>query len=310
MALILANDGIDASAKQALIDLGHVVDTAKYEGDALLARLAEVDAVIVRSATKIRNPEIDAGAAGNLKLIIRGGVGVDNINVDYAEEKGIEVRNTPAASSSAVAELALGHMLSLARHIGEANVTMREGKWLKKQYSGTEIAGKTLGLIGFGRIARSLAFKCLALGMDVIFHDCLQLEGDNCEQKCLEDVLREADYISLHVPFSGGKPLIGKEEFELMKDGVFIINCARGGVVDEDALVDSPGVASFAASAAAAYHASMLWRSGWRAVWTTHSLTTLVPSVLIERNGRLSASSRMERASAAVMVRNVVMVAS
>lgn len=239
MALILANDGIDASAKQALIDLGHVVDTAKYEGDALLARLAEVDAVIVRSATKIRNPEIDAGAAGNLKLIIRGGVGVDNINVDYAEEKGIEVRNTPAASSSAVAELALGHMLSLARHIGEANVTMREGKWLKKQYSGTEIAGKTLGLIGFGRIARSLAFKCLALGMDVIFHDCLQLEGDNCDQKCLEDVLREADYISLHVPFSGGKPLIGKEEFELMKDGVFIINCARGGVVDEDALVDA-----------------------------------------------------------------------
>ncbi len=239
MALILANDGIDASAEKALVELGHVVDTAKYEGDALLARLAEVDAVIVRSATKIRNPEIDAGAAGNLKLIIRGGVGVDNINVDYAEEKGIEVRNTPAASSSAVAELALGHMLCLARHIGEANVSMRQGKWMKKQYSGTEIAGKTLGLIGFGRIARSLAVKCLALGMDVIFHDCLQLEGDSCEQKCLEDVLRESDYISLHVPFSGGKPLIGKEEFELMKDGVFIINCARGGVVDEDALVDA-----------------------------------------------------------------------
>ncbi|HHW94233.1 MAG TPA: 3-phosphoglycerate dehydrogenase [Clostridiaceae bacterium] len=239
MALILANDGIDASAKQALIDLGHEVDTVKYEGDALLARLAEVDAVIVRSATKLRNPEIDAGAAGNLKLIIRGGVGVDNINVDYAKEKGIEVRNTPAASSSAVAELALGHMLCLARHIGEANVTMRQGKWLKKQYSGTEIAGKTLGLIGFGRIARSLAVKCLALGMDVIFHDCLQLEGDNCEQKCLEDVLRESDYISLHVPFSGGKPLIGKEEFDIMKDGVFVINCARGGVVDEDALVEA-----------------------------------------------------------------------
>ncbi len=242
MALILANDGIDASAKQALIDLGHVVDTAKYEGDALLARLAEVDAVIVRSATKIRNPEIDAGAAGNLKLIIRGGVGVDNINVDYAKEKGIEVRNTPAASSSAVAELALGHMLCLARHIGEANVTMREGKWLKKQYSGTEIAGKTLGLIGFGRIARSLAAKCNALGMNVIFHTRRQLaceDCDDCEQFCLEDVLRESDYVSLHVPFSGGKPLIGKEEFELMKDGVFIINCARGGVVDEDALVDA-----------------------------------------------------------------------
>lgn len=239
MALILANDGIDASAEQALVDLGHVVDTKKYEGDALLARLAEVDAVIVRSATKIRNPEIDAGAAGNLKLVIRGGVGVDNINVDYAEEKGIEVRNTPAASSSAVAELALGHMLCLARHIGEANVTMRQGKWLKKQYSGTEIAGKTLGLIGFGRIARSLADKCRALGMSVIFHDCLDIKSDDCQQKCLEDVLREADYVSLHIPFSGGKPVIGKEEFAMMKDGVYVINCARGGAVDEDALVDA-----------------------------------------------------------------------
>ncbi|HHT45123.1 MAG TPA: 3-phosphoglycerate dehydrogenase [Fastidiosipila sp.] len=242
MALILANDGIDKSAEKALVELGHVVDTAKYEGEALLARLAEVDAVIVRSATKIRNPEIDAGAAGNLKLIIRGGVGVDNINVDYAEEKGLEVRNTPAASSSAVAELALGHMLCCARHIGASNVTMRQGKWLKKQYSGTEIAGKTLGLIGFGRIARSLAEKCKALGMNVIFHTRRQLaceDCDDCEQKSFEDVLRESDYISLHVPFSGGKPFIGKEEFDIMKDGVFIINLARGGVVDEDALVDA-----------------------------------------------------------------------
>ncbi|HNZ62995.1 MAG TPA: D-2-hydroxyacid dehydrogenase [Bacillota bacterium] len=239
MALILANDGIDKSAEEALVALGHEVDTNKYEGEALLKRLAEVDAVIVRSATKLRNPEIEAGARGRLKLIIRGGVGVDNINVDYAMEKGIEVRNTPAASSSAVAELALGHMLSLARHIGEANVTMRQGQWLKKQYSGTEIAGKTLGLIGFGRIANSLAEKCNALGMNVIFTDILDIECADCVQKTLEDVLKEADYISLHVPFSGGKPLIGKEEIALMKDGVFIINCARGGVVDEDALVDA-----------------------------------------------------------------------
>ncbi len=239
MALILANDGIDQSAEEALVALGHVVDTKKYEGDALLTRLAEVDAVIVRSATKLRNPEIDAGAQGNLKLIIRGGVGVDNINVDYAMEKGIEVRNTPAASSSAVAELALGHMLSLARHIGEANVSMRQGKWMKKQYEGTEIAGKTLGLIGFGRIANSLAAKCNALGMNVIFTDILDIQCVGCVQRSLEDVLRESDYVSLHVPFSGGKALIGKEEIEMMKDGVFIINCARGGVVDEDALVDA-----------------------------------------------------------------------
>ena len=118
MALILANDGIDKKAELELIELGHVVDTKKYEGDDLLRRLGEVDCVVVRSATKMRDPQIDAGAAGNLKLIIRGGVGVDNINVDYAESRGIEVRNTPAASSSAVAELALGHMLTMARHIG------------------------------------------------------------------------------------------------------------------------------------------------------------------------------------------------
>ena len=127
MALILANDGIDKKAEADLIALGHEVDTKKYEGDDLLKRLAEVDCIIVRSATKMRDPEIDAGATGQLKLIIRGGVGVDNINVEYAESKGISVRNTPAASSSAVAELVLGHMLTMARHIGEANVTMRQG---------------------------------------------------------------------------------------------------------------------------------------------------------------------------------------
>ncbi len=239
MALILANDGIDKKAEHKLIKLGHELDTKKYEGDDLLARLGEVDCVIVRSATKMRDAQIDAGAAGNLKLIIRGGVGVDNINVDYAESKGIKVRNTPAASSSAVAELVLGHMLTMARHIGEANVTMRQGKWLKKEYAGTEIAGKKLGLVGFGRIANSLAVKCLALGMDVMFTDILDLECDVCPQVGLEEVLAESDYVSIHIPFEGGEPLIGKKEIDLMKDGVFIINCARGGIVDEDALVDA-----------------------------------------------------------------------
>ncbi|MGI6157645.1 MAG: D-2-hydroxyacid dehydrogenase [Saccharofermentanales bacterium] len=239
MAKILANDGIAKAAEEELIALGHEVDTNKYEGDELLKKIAEVDAIVVRSATKLRDPQIDAGAAGNLKLIIRGGVGVDNINVDYAREKGIVVRNTPAASSSAVAELVLGHMLSMARHIGEANRTMREGQWLKKQYAGTEIAGKTLGLIGFGRIARSLAQKCLCLGMDVIYTDILDIESDTCCQCGMEEVLKRADYVSVHVPFSGGEPLIGRDEIAMMKDGVFIINAARGGVIDEDALVDA-----------------------------------------------------------------------
>lgn len=241
MALILANDGISAKAEQELKDLGHEVDAKKYQGDALLARLAEVDCVIVRSATKLRTPEIDAGAKGNLKLIIRGGVGVDNIDVDYAVSKGIEVRNTPCASSNAVAELALGHMLSLARHIGEANVTMRQGKWLKKQYSGIELSGKTLGLIGFGRIAKLLAQKCIALGMNIEFiatHDH-GIDSETCRQVTTDCLLEESDFISIHMPFAGGKPLIGEKEIERMKDGVFIINCARGGVIDEDALVDA-----------------------------------------------------------------------
>lgn len=239
MAIILANDGIAKKAEEDLRALGHEVDTKKYEGDDLLRRIAEVDCIVVRSATKLRDPEIDAGASGNLKLIIRGGVGLDNINVDYAVSKGIEVRNTPAASSSAVAELVLGHMLTMARHIGEANVSMRQGKWLKKQYAGTEIAGKTLGLIGFGRIAHALADKCLALGMTVVYTDLFDIECDTCCQMAMEELLSVSDYISVHTPFIGGKPLIGRDEIAKMKDGVFIINCARGGVVDEDALVDA-----------------------------------------------------------------------
>ena len=239
MAMILANDGIDKKAEEALIRLGHRVDTNKYQGGDLLQRLAEVDCVIVRSATEIRGPQIDAGAGGRLKLIIRAGVGVDNIDVEYAESKGLEVTNTPAASSGAVAELVLGHMLTMARHIGEANISMRQGKWLKNEYTGTEIAGKTLGLVGFGRVANALAVKCLALGMDVIFTDILDIDCDICPQVDFHRVLSESDYVSIHIPFTGGAPLIGAREISLMKEGVFIINCARGGIVDEDALVDA-----------------------------------------------------------------------
>ncbi len=239
MAMILANDGIDKKAEEALIRLGHRVDTNKYQGGDLLQRLAEVDCVIVRSATEIRGPQIDAGAGGRLKLIIRAGVGVDNIDVEYAESKGLEVTNTPAASSGAVAELVLGHMLTMARHIGEANISMRQGKWLKHEYTGTEIAGKTLGLVGFGRVANALAVKCLALGMDVIFTDILDIDCDICPQVDFHRVLSESDYVSIHIPFTGGNPLIGAREISLMKEGVFIINCARGGIVDEDALVDA-----------------------------------------------------------------------
>ncbi len=241
MAIILANDGIDAAAAETLTKLGHEVDTTKYEGDALLQRLKEVDCIVVRSATKIREPEIEAAVAGGkLKLIIRAGVGVDNINVDQAEAQGIEVRNTPAASSNAVAELVIGHMFSLARHLHQANRSMARGEWLKKQYKGTEIMGKTLGILGLGRIGRCLAEKAQALGMDIIYFDLFRWEEGEEEHGYeymeLEDVLAKADYLSLHLPFTG-KAIIDEAAFDMMKDGVYIIDAARGGVLDEAALL-------------------------------------------------------------------------
>ncbi|HHV42164.1 MAG TPA: 3-phosphoglycerate dehydrogenase [Clostridiaceae bacterium] len=240
MKIILANDGIAATAKVALETAGYEVDTNKYEDEALLKRLAEVDCVVVRSATKLRDEQIDAGVAGKLKLIIRGGVGVDNINVAYAREKGLVVRNTPSASTNAVAELVLGHMLAACRNIGEATSTMRQGQWLKKQYKGTEIYGKTLGLIGFGRIGQRLADKAMALGMNVVFHRRTpNFYYEGATQKSKEEVLREADFLTILIPTAGAKPEVGAEEMALMKDGAYIINCSRGGVVDEDALVDA-----------------------------------------------------------------------
>lgn len=241
MAIILANDGIDVSAKDQLESLGHEVDINKYEGDDLLKRLAEVDAVVVRSATKIRKEQLDAGKEGKLKLVIRAGVGTDNIDVEHAKEIGINVQNTPAASSDAVAELALGQMLALCRNLYHANRSMPQGKWLKKEYSGTEINGKTLGLLGIGRIATSLGKKAKALGMEVIYTNRSGPKDFAADFKYvdMDELLAQSDFISCHIPFSGGDAVINKNEIAKMKDGVFIINTARGGVVDEDALVDA-----------------------------------------------------------------------
>ena len=242
MLKILANDGMDKSAVEKLQAMGHEVETNFYDVETLKTKLKEFDCMIVRSATKVREPLIDAVAGSKLKLIIRAGVGVDNIDVAYAESKGITVRNTPNSSSASVAELAIGHMFSLARFIGISNVTMRNGEWNKKAYKGTEIAGKTLGLIGFGRIAQETAKRALALGMKVIYNT--RSGAKNVMPECTyveEHVLYEtSDYISLHIPFvKANGPTISKKEFEMMKDGVFIINCARGGVVSEADLIEA-----------------------------------------------------------------------
>jgi D-3-phosphoglycerate dehydrogenase len=241
MYKILANDGIDASAAEKLIELGYDVEVKFYDKDELKTKIKEIDCIIIRSATKIREELIDeAVIGGQLKLIIRAGVGIDNIDHEYAKSKGISVRNTPNSSSDAVAELALGHMFALARNIYISNVTMRQGLWNKKLYSGIELNGKTLGLIGFGRISQSLAKKAMALGMKVVYNDILGQRDElpECKEICLNDLLAQSDFISLHVPFiKENGPVLSTEEFNKMKKGMYLINTARGGVVDENALL-------------------------------------------------------------------------
>lgn len=236
MAKILVNDGISAEGAEILKKAGHELTMDKVEQDNLEAELGKFDAILVRSATKVRQNHIDASPS--LKLIGRGGVGLDNIDVAYAKGKGIEIVNTPAASSDSVAELVLAHMFALCRFIVPANLTMRNGEWNKKQYKGIEVAGKTLGVVGFGRIGQSLAKKAQALGMKVIGYDVIDVECDFEVEfsKDLDAVLAKSDFISLHVP-SLGKPLVDADFIAKMKDGAMLLNCARGGVVDEAALL-------------------------------------------------------------------------
>lgn len=239
---ILITDGINESTLKTLKNMNFRIHSQYYEKEELLVEIKKYDIIIVRSATKIDKDVIDAALdGGNLKLIIRAGVGLDNIDLIYAEKNGIQVKNTPNASSTAVAELVLGHIFSLARFLHNSNITMRQGEWNKRQYQGIEISGKTLGIIGFGRIGKELAEKASALGMKINFCDLLEPIEYNPKYKyCdLNQLLETSDFISVHVPLNKeAGALIGKEEIDKMKDGSYLINCARGGVVDEEALID------------------------------------------------------------------------
>ena len=239
---ILVTDGMDRFSITLLRNNGHEVVEQYFEPDALGKALRDYDCVVVRSKTKVRAQHIDEAAGGRLRLIIRGGVGVDNIDVSYAESKGISVRNTPCASSASVAELALGHMFALARFISASNVTMRAGQWNKKQYEGTEIGGKTLGLIGMGRIAQELAKRADALGMKVVY-TCRSGPKEALHRYHfmeLSELLRVSDYVSVHIPMPADKrPVLGLQELSIMKPTAYLINTARGGVVDEDALLQA-----------------------------------------------------------------------
>ena len=253
MFKLLANDGIDPIGKEILEKAGFTVDTQTVPQEQLAEALQNYDALTVRSATKVRKELIDT--CPNLKLIGRGGVGMDNIDVDYARNKGIAVVNTPAASSLSVAELVFAHLFTGVRFLQDANRAMpSKGATafndLKKAYAkGIELRGKTIGIIGFGRIGRETAKIALGLGMDVLAYDFspipetlpLVFSGGievNLPVKgvTFETLLAEADFISLHVPFSD-KPIIGVAEFSQMKNGAALVNCSRGGTVDETALL-------------------------------------------------------------------------
>jgi D-3-phosphoglycerate dehydrogenase len=250
---ILANDGIDAVAIEILEKAGYTVDTTHIPQDELKDKLQAYDVVTVRSATKIRKDLIDA--CPNLKVIGRGGVGMDNIDVAYAREKGLSVVNTPAASSISVAELVFAHLFNGVRGLHDAQRKMPlEGDTkfaeLKKQYSkGVELRGKTLGIVGFGRIGHETAKMALGLGMDVLVYDIIDVPTTvsltftggvkvdlQVKQVGFNELLKSSDFISLHVPFLG-KAMIADEQFALMKDNVGIVNACRGGVIDEQSLL-------------------------------------------------------------------------
>ena len=241
MIRLLTNDGLQEAAINSLKDAGVEVVNTYIEKDKLGEALKEFDALVVRSATKVTEEILTSAQGGKLKLVVRAGVGVDNIDLIAAHNKGVTVKNTPNASSDSVAELALAHMFAIARFVSISNVTMRNGKWNKKNYEGVELGGKTLGIIGMGRIGQSLAKKATGLGMKVVYTDLFgKQESLPYEFLSMEALLGTADFLSLHVPYDKTKgSLIGKNEFALMKDGVYLINCARGKVVDEEALLEA-----------------------------------------------------------------------
>lgn len=263
---VLANDGISKSGKEVLENAGFEVLTTKVAQEQLKNFLQEnkINALLVRSATKVRKDLIDA--CPDLKLIGRGGVGMDNIDVDYAKSKGLHVINTPAASSSSVAELVFAHLFGGVRYLYASNREMPlEGdsrfKELKKSYSGgQELRGKTLGIIGFGRIGREVAKIALGIGMKVIASDRAEGEAEitlefynhqeikiPIKTEPVEDLIKHSDFITIHVP-AQKEPVIGRDEIKKMKDGVGIINASRGGVIDEVALMEAldTGKVSFA----------------------------------------------------------------
>jgi len=237
---VLICDPISKIAIARMRDRGIQVDIEDtITPERLLEVIAGYDAVVVRSRTKIRKNVLDLAA--NLKVIVRGGVGVDNIDVETAEARGVKVLNTPAASTDSVAELAIGYIFALARPVVQATESLRAGKWEKARFHGTEVQGKTLGIIGMGRIGTAVAKRGAALGMIVLGYDSRSVgPAPYMMMVSMDELLARSDFITVHIPLTDeSQHLIGAEAIAQMKPGVKLIDCARGGVIDENALYEA-----------------------------------------------------------------------
>lgn len=239
MKKILIADSLDQEALDKIESIPDFEVTLKtgMDEDELVKTIPDFNAAVVRGATKMTKNVIDA--ASNLELIIRAGIGLDNIDLAAAREKGVEVANTPAATSISVAEHTFGLMLAAVRNHGQANLSMKEHRWEKKKLSGTELYGKILGVIGIGRIGQEVAKRALAFGMKVMTYDVMDVETELDVKKVgFEELISQADVITLHLPLTDKtKHMISDREFEKMKDGVILVNASRGGTVDEEALL-------------------------------------------------------------------------
>ena len=241
MFRVLITDGMEETALQQLRQLGFEVTEQSVPAGELGAVMSQYDALLVRSATKVRSCHIEEARGSRLKLILRCGVGVDNIDVAAAEAAGIAVRNTPKAASESVAELALGHLLSCCRSISAAGHTMREDKWEKKAYAGgIELWGKTLGIIGFGRIGLAVAAIAAALGMHVLAYSRTPKNSPLAKFVTMDELLTQSDILTLHCPLTPQTTaLINSNTLSKMKDGAILLNTSRGGVLDEQAVADA-----------------------------------------------------------------------
>ncbi|MFH1821410.1 MAG: hydroxyacid dehydrogenase [Methanobacteriota archaeon] len=242
MVNILITDKIDEEGIRRLRKVAQVEVATELKPPELLEHIKDYEVLVVRSATKVTKEVIEAGK--KLKIIARAGAGLDNVDVVAAKARGIKILNTPEAPTEAVAELVIGFMLSWARHLPQADSSMKQGKWLKSELMGTELKGKTLGIIGTGRIGQTVGVMAKAFGMRIIAQDCVSypefVERTSCEYADLGKVLKESDYLTIHLPLTAEtKHMIGKDQLSLMKPNAVLVNASRGKIVDEDALVEA-----------------------------------------------------------------------